>query len=455
MTNGIPNTTMVVNRNLSSTIRNYIKEHGEGKKISEKDVSIILKRMAEVNEARNKDNDPTNNNSIFRGGSQYAGGSGRTNFLVNQGQKIELSNDEYNKIFNGYLDGQPTQQLNIQKLNPVNITDISDKILKSPKKIEIKDNKTDIEKKESAIKQYKNIKNTKVKSREVDGQKQDIIEIKDENGKVKTRLIKADGTLGDELIHKTKGNIFGKATYATKSTVDAQVRTMLGLKDSQNIPDGIKPEFVTDTQGETHLVLKDAKGNKMDSEAIRQFVQNNNKDVNQKTIPTNNPAPAHNSNAAETEDKNAAQENGNSVQEKRNVKGNGVSGNYTITQGKNGQGFSLQEDITVSLINNKQIYNLFFPKNMSSMIQKDAEGNYSFRGIKSKSRNELEQSKISTAQNVAIQQAIYNDLMSKQSSGTYLTDAEQNFIKNYQNDLDRLGIRQDENGNLVDIKNRT
>lgn len=277
MTNGIPNTTMVVNRNLSSTIRNYIKEHGEGKKISEKDVSIILRKMAEVNEARNKDNDP--NNSIFKGGSKYAGGSGRTNFLVNQGQKIDFTASEYNKIFDGYLDKQLEQKevciTGERRIKPILSPENGAKL---EAKVELKDTRTD-----ANIQMLKNTGMAKVKSRKVDGQKRDIAEIKDKDGNLLTRrLINADGTLGEELVQQTGGSLFGKATYVTRSKVDAQVREMLHLADNQSIPKGINSKYEQDANGNPQLVLTDANGNRLDSNTIKDLLAKNKELQNEK-----------------------------------------------------------------------------------------------------------------------------------------------------------------------------
>lgn len=266
--------TMTVDRNLSSTIKNYIKKHGNGKQISEKDVSVILKRMADVNEARNKDNDTTNDNSIFRGGSTYAGGSGRTNFLVNQGQKIDFNSSEYNQIFDGYLAKQETPKLDMPKGK--SITEFSSNtVLNSNAKIKLNDNRTDIEKKNANIQTLQNTGMAKVKSRNVDGQKQDIAEIKDKDGNITRRLVNADGTLGEELVQQTGGSLFGKATYVTRSKVDAQVREMLKLADNESIPAGINPEFKTDSNGNPQLILTDSKGNRLDGNAVKTLLAKN------------------------------------------------------------------------------------------------------------------------------------------------------------------------------------
>jgi len=244
--NSLHPATMTVNKNLASTIKNYIASQGNGKRISENDVSIILGRMAEVNEARNKDNDP--NNSIFKGGSKYIGGSGRTNFLVHQDQKIDFNTSEYNKIFDGYLMKMPTEEI-----KPAAAEINKAKIETSPK-IEIKDNRTDAQKKEDAIKQFKNADKTKVKTREVNGQKQEIVEVKDKDGNITRRIINADGSLGDELIQKTQGNLFSKATFVTKTEMESQLKSIMGLKADAELPQNLSGEYKTDANGTTSLI---------------------------------------------------------------------------------------------------------------------------------------------------------------------------------------------------------
>ena len=133
------------------------------------------------------------------------------------------------------------------------------------------------------------------------------------------------------------------------------------------------------------------------------------------------------------------------------IQANGVSGSYSISAGKGGDGFSLDMDMSVSIMQNKEIRNLFFPANRN--LSRDNDGNYSFRNIKSKNYNALSNMIISTAQQVMMKQAIYNDLMTKKNSGTELTAPEQSFVKSYLSMLDRLGLQQDQNGNLIDKSN--
>ena len=107
-----------VKSNLASSIRNYLK--AQGKNVSESDMNKILQRMADVNSARSKEE------SIFNGGHRYLGGSGK-DFIVQNGQQVKLSAEEYNKIFEGYLDKADTEpqvkkapaKVDLSELKPV------------------------------------------------------------------------------------------------------------------------------------------------------------------------------------------------------------------------------------------------------------------------------------------------------------------------------------------------
>ena len=81
---------------------------------------------------------------------------------------------------------------------------------------------------------------------------------------------------------------------------------------------------------------------------------------------------------------------------------------------------------------------------------KTEDGLYTYRGLKAKSPNALNFKLQGMAEQIAIRKAVYNDLMAKQESGVELTSAEKSFTKHYLGLLDKLGIKQDENGNLIE-----
>lgn len=129
------------------------------------------------------------------------------------------------------------------------------------------------------------------------------------------------------------------------------------------------------------------------------------------------------------------------------VNAEGVAGSYSISKSKNGKGFSLKMDMYVSILQNKNIVDVFL---RNRNLTQDDDGNYSFRGIKSKNYNHLSRKITNMAQQVMMRQAIYNDLMAKKNAGTELTQPEQSFVKSYLYVIDKLGLKQDSNGQLID-----
>lgn len=138
------------------------------------------------------------------------------------------------------------------------------------------------------------------------------------------------------------------------------------------------------------------------------------------------------------------------LSEQHKINANGVTGSYSLTDGDDGKGFSLITDMSVSILSNKDLRNLFSPKGGMLGFEKTDDGQYTYRGLKAKNPNILNQKLQGMAQQVAIREAVYNDLMAKQETGVELSSAEQNFANHYLKLLDRLGLQQDENGNLIE-----
>lgn len=92
--------SITVNRNLASTLRAFIRQNG-GKNVSEVQMNQILQRVAKFDAER--DAGTREGGSIFDGGSKYLGGSGK-DFRVKQGQQIQFSAEEYNAIFEGFIE---------------------------------------------------------------------------------------------------------------------------------------------------------------------------------------------------------------------------------------------------------------------------------------------------------------------------------------------------------------
>lgn len=116
MTPNLP-PSITIKNNLASTLKAYIKQNS-GKNISEKQINTILQRVAKFDAERDKGTRA--GGSIFGGGSKYFGG-GVNDFKVMQGQKIQFSAEEYNAIFEGFIEPIKTSEntkksLSVEKL---------------------------------------------------------------------------------------------------------------------------------------------------------------------------------------------------------------------------------------------------------------------------------------------------------------------------------------------------
>ena len=130
----------------------------------------------------------------------------------------------------------------------------------------------------------------------------------------------------------------------------------------------------------------------------------------------------------------------------------GIVGIYAITPDESGNGFRVIKQMSVSVIKNKE-YNKYFKVSLigENKIEPDAQGYYNYRGIKSDNYNVFSRMLLSQGQSTLINNAIYDDLVSKQKSGTKLTDAEKNFMQFHLKNLESMGLGRDSNGKLYDL----
>lgn len=103
--------SITVNRNLASTLRAFIRQNG-GKNVSEVQMNQILQRVAKFDAER--DAGTREGGSIFDGGSKYLGGIGK-DFRVKQGQQIQFSAEEYNAIFEGFIEPITQEKTDVKK----------------------------------------------------------------------------------------------------------------------------------------------------------------------------------------------------------------------------------------------------------------------------------------------------------------------------------------------------
>ena len=329
---------------------------------------------------------------------------------------------------------------------------------------------------------------TKILERLVDGKKQQIGVYEDENGNKVRKLVTTDPetgktTLGENLVTVST---MGKNKYVTESKFNADVKTMLGLGQDEDIPADLKAEYIT-IGGESSIVIK-KDGKVMDSAQIKAFMsdyrantEGNSAFVEAKAqdpisdIPEINSSPQiynGNSNAEEVKAHNPISNipeinsvpeiyDGNSnvkdvainnhKGETREISSDKVKGSYTLAPSDNGDGYRL--DISSIIVNGNGEASSFF-----EMTNKDgnniyelSNGLYEFRGIQSSGMSSLQSLMDSASQELSINNAIYNDLSDKQNSGVELADYEKAFMSKHLEDLNNYGLALDKNGNIINI----
>ena len=122
-------------------------------------------------------------------------------------------------------------------------------------------------------------------TRYVDGQKQTIEIGQNDNGQKTRYLVNEDGTRGEELVTITT---VGKNTYKTKSKFEAEVKSVLGLGENEEIPADLKP-FYVEIGGEVQLMFKSPQGTLTPKQAWALVKQNKSTTATQTPSPTQTP----------------------------------------------------------------------------------------------------------------------------------------------------------------------
>lgn len=122
-------------------------------------------------------------------------------------------------------------------------------------------------------------------TRYVDGQKQTIEIGQNDNGQKTRYLVNKDGTRGEELVTMTT---VGKNTYQTKSKFEAEVKSVLGLEEKEEIPADLKP-FYVEIGGEAQLMFKSPQGTLAPKQAWALVKQNKSTTATQTPSPTQTP----------------------------------------------------------------------------------------------------------------------------------------------------------------------
>lgn len=229
--------------------------------IKNKDAATWQKVVAEVNSAQNS-------KSIFKSGDNYTTDSTKlnekstyqSNFVVDQGT-VTIDDSVWSKIQNLLTGGNETtkaaaetkqktlrETANENTIGDLNLTKepVDPGMFEKPNIAHVDVNPQPTE----------NLATGKQLTRMVNGEKKTIEISHDKDGNKVRYAVNGDGTRGEELVTLTTT---GKNTYQTKSELDKTVRSSLGLKDGQNLPDNLKP-FYVEIGGSPQLMFKSDNG---------------------------------------------------------------------------------------------------------------------------------------------------------------------------------------------------
>lgn len=229
--------------------------------IKNKDAATWQKVVAEVNNAQNS-------KSIFKSGDNYTTDSTKlnekstyqSNFVVDKGT-VTIDDSVWAKIQNLLTGGNETtkaaaetkqktlsETANENTIGDLNLTKepVDPGMFEKPNIAHVDVNPQPTE----------NLATGKQLTRMVNGEKKTIEISHDKEGNKVRYAVNDDGTRGEELVTLTTT---GKNTYQTKSELDKTVRSSLGLKDGQNLPDNLKP-FYVEIGGSPQLMFKSDNG---------------------------------------------------------------------------------------------------------------------------------------------------------------------------------------------------
>lgn len=138
---------------------------------------------------------------------------------------------------------------------------------------------------------------------------------------------------------------------------------------------------------------------------------------------------------------------------KREIRGEGIVGTYQF-EDKDDGGYNIKTNFLInsykdqaSIAYKKGLENKFGLLN----VRPDKDGNLRFRGITAKTYNILQASIRIKAQEISGFTAIYNDLNTKQKNGEELSTGEQKFMQDFNNTLNKSGLKINDYGELEDL----
>ncbi len=427
------------------------KIEGSGQKISNNDLSVWQDVMREVKTAQES------GSQIYSGGDDVDQLNNKqnwkTDFKVAAGQVIQLVENVWNRIVE-LLTGKKPEVAQETPKEPPKLEKSEVKLAPEPKidnppELDIAELPQEVRKEltEATLDEI----GAKTFTREVNGEKQEIAVLRDEDGNKVRRLINEDGTMGETLVPVST---FGKNKYITQTKMDDMIKNVF----PEGLPEGVTASFVT-IGGTPQLVFK-KDGQTLDQAQLRELVkeQSNNSvsGVSVQSAEVNNAEVINGSAVQQSETlASPAAEPINQEPVEHNINNEKTVGTYTFLPDGNG-GYRL--DAKMQLFGGPEA-NKFF-KTMSIGSGNKAEydkktGQYSFRGISSNSRQGLNDILMNISNQVSMNNAIYKDLLSKQQSGVELSDVEKKFMEDHLESLKQYNLGVDAQGNLIDTTQET
>ena len=288
--------------------------------------------------------------------------------------------------------------------------------------------------KQAISEQTLEISDAKTFTRDVNGEKQKIAVLRDENGNKIRRLINEDGSFGETLVTVST---MGKNKYVTQSKFEADVRKMLGLGANDEIPSDLKAEYVT-IGGESSLVIK-KDGKIMDSAQIRAYMAEYKANDNRGVDAFDNSFDATGREQMGTSDNTVRDDSQNVLSKIPDAK---------LPDGSTWDGNVMEKQLSQDQKDaNKLVYE-FVRK--SARFYNSKNGLYTVRGFQGHSQSSAE-----TKAEYAMRRLCFhrNDYMRlKQQEPSTLTQSDKNLINNFEATLEKMQLQVDENGNFSNIK---
>ena len=240
------------------------KIEGSGQKISNNDLSVWQDVMREVKTAQES------GSQIYSGGDDVDQLNNKqnwkTDFKVAAGQVIQLAENVWNRIVELLTGKKPevTQETPKEppKLEKSEVKLAPEPKIDNPPELDIAELPQEVRKEltEATLDEI----GAKTFTREVNGEKQEIAVLRDEDGNKVRRLINEDGTMGETLVPVST---FGKNKYITQTKMDDMIKNVF----PEGLPEGVTASYVSIGGTPTLVFKKD--GKTLDQTQLRELVK--------------------------------------------------------------------------------------------------------------------------------------------------------------------------------------